>query len=117
MLADIEGDAPALVRRDKQPEWVDPATGFRRRTVSPPSLDFDCEVLSCELPTGAHIDYPLPPRLGLEHHLYLMDGALELAVEGVVHRLHAGDCLRYKLMGPSHFAASASAARYMLVLR
>ena len=106
LLADIEGDAPALVRRDEQSEWVDPATGFRRRSVSPPSLSFDCELLSCELPAGARIDYPLPPRLGLEHHLYLMDGALELAIEGVVHRLHAGDCLRYKLMGQSSFLAT-----------
>jgi transcriptional regulator with XRE-family HTH domain len=118
LLADIEGDAPALVRQSEQPEWVDPATSFRRRSVSPPSLSFDCELLSCELPAGARIDYPLPPRLGLEHHLYLMDGALELAIEGVVHRLHAGDCLRYKLMGPSSFLAiGRRAARYILVLR
>jgi transcriptional regulator with XRE-family HTH domain len=118
LLADIEGDAPALVRQSEQPEWADPATGFRRRSVSPPSLGFDCELLSCELPAGARIDYPLPPRLGLEHHLYLMDGALELAIEGVVHRLHSGDCLRYKLMGPSSFLATGRrAARYILVLR
>ncbi|HEY3623164.1 MAG TPA: helix-turn-helix transcriptional regulator [Roseiarcus sp.] len=58
LLADIEGDAPALVRRGEQPEWVDPATGFRRRSVSPPSLSFDCELLCCELPAGARIDYP-----------------------------------------------------------
>ena len=45
LLADIEAEAPALVARADQPEWVDPATGFRRRSVSPPSLDFDCEVL------------------------------------------------------------------------
>ena len=81
LLADIEGDAPALVRRSEQREWVDPATGFRRRLVSPPAVGFDCELLSCELPVGARIDYPLPPRLGLEHHLYLMDGALELTIE------------------------------------
>ena len=118
LLADIEGDAPALVRRNEQPEWVDPATGFRRRRVSPPSLSFDCEVLYCELPSGARIDYPLPPRLGLEHHLFLTDGALELTVEGTAHRLRAGDCLRYKLMGPSRFVATGpSAARYILVLR
>ena len=118
LLADIEGDAPALVRRSEQPEWVDPATGFRRRSVSPPSLSFDCELLSCELPAGARIDYPLPPRLGLEHHLYLMDGALELTVEGTVYHLQAGDCLRYRLMGPSRFAATGRrAARYILVLR
>jgi transcriptional regulator with XRE-family HTH domain len=118
LLADIEGDAPALVRRNEQLEWVDPATGFRRRSVSPPSLSFDCEVLCCELPRGERIDYPLPPRPGLEHHVFLMDGALELTVEGTVHRLRAGDCLRYKLMGPSRFLATGSrAARYILVLR
>jgi transcriptional regulator with XRE-family HTH domain len=118
LLADIEGDAPALVRRAEQPEWVDPATGFRRRSISPPSLDFDCELLRCELPAGAQIDYPLPPRLGLEHHLYLIDGALELTIEGAVHRLRAGDCLRYKLMGASRFIATGRrTARYILVLR
>jgi transcriptional regulator with XRE-family HTH domain len=118
LLAEIEAEAPALVARADQPEWIDPATGFRRRSVSPPSLDFECEVLQCELPTGARIDYPLPPRLGLEHHLYLQDGALELTIEGNVHRLSAGDCLRYKLMGASSFLATGRRpARYILVLR
>jgi transcriptional regulator with XRE-family HTH domain len=118
LLADIEADAPALVKRAEQPEWVDPATGFRRRSVSPPSLDFDCELLTCELPAGACIDYPLPPRLGLEHHLYLLDGLLELTLNGAVHCLRTGDCLRYKLMGASRFVATGQrAARYILVLR
>ena len=118
LLADIEGDAPALVRRDEQPEWVDPATGFRRRSISPPSLDFDCELLRCELPAGACIDYPLSPRKGLEHHLYLFDGALELTIDGAVFHLHAGDCLRYRLMGASRFAVTGRRpAHYILVLR
>lgn len=118
LLADIEGEAPALVRRAEQLEWVDPETGFRRRSVSPPRGGFDCELLSCELPPGARIDYPLPPRLGLEHHLYLLDGGLELTIEGAVHHLRAGDCLRYKLMGASRFVATGRrAARYILVLR
>jgi transcriptional regulator with XRE-family HTH domain len=118
LLADIEDDAPALVRQGDQAEWVDPATGFRRRSVSPPALGFDCELLACELPGGARIDYPLPPRRGLEHHLYILDGALELTVEGTVHRLFAGDCLRYRLMGPSRFVSiGPPAVRYILVLR
>ena len=58
LLADIEGDAPALVRRGEQPEWIDPATGFRRRSISPPALDFDCELLCCELPAGAPSTIP-----------------------------------------------------------
>ena len=118
LLADIEGDTPALVRRADQREWVDPATGFRRRSVSPLSLDFECEVLCCELPNGAAIDYPLPPRLGLEHHLYLQDGVLEITIESAVHCLRPGDCLRYKLMGVSRFVATGRRpARYVLVLR
>ena len=117
LLAEIEGDAPALVARANQAEWIDPATGFRRRSVSPPSLDFDCEVPQCELPAGARIDYPLPPRLGLEHHLYLQEGALRMTIEGTAHRLSAGDCLRYKLMGASSFLATGRRpARYILVL-
>jgi hypothetical protein len=47
-----------------------------------------------------------------------MDGALELAIEGMIHRLNPGDCLRYRLMGPSRFVSiGPPAARYILVLR
>jgi transcriptional regulator with XRE-family HTH domain len=118
LIAEIENGGPALVARADQREWVDPATGFRRRSVSPPSPDFDCELLQCELPAGAMIDYPLPPRRGLEHHLHLQEGELELTIEGTVHRLSAGDCLRYKLFGASRFRARGRRhARYVLVLR
>ena len=51
-------------------------------------------------------------RLGLEHHLDLEEGALELTIEGTVCRLSAGDCLRYKLMGASRFRAAAVAVRH-----
>ena len=118
LIAEIESEAPALVRRADQREWVDPATGFRRRSVSPPSPDFDCELLHCELPAGACIDYPLPPRPGLEHHLYLQEGALELMIEGALHRLSRGDCLRYRLFGASRFRATGRRpARYILAVR
>ena len=118
LLAEIEAPSAAFVKRAEQREWVDPATGFRRRNVSPPAPGFDCELLECDLPAGAEIDYPLPPRPDIEHHLYLMAGALELMVEGVAHRLGAGDCLRYRLIGASRFRVPGRRpARYMLVVR
>ena len=49
LIAELESDGPALVSRADQREWVDPATGFRRRSVSPPSPDFDCELLSMRI--------------------------------------------------------------------
>jgi transcriptional regulator with XRE-family HTH domain len=118
LLADVESDLPALVPRKAQPVWIDPETGFRRRSISPPSPDFECELLQCELPAGVQIDYPLPPRQGLEHHLYLESGALELNIEGSIHRLSPGDCLRYRLHGASSFRVPhRGSARYLLVIR
>jgi transcriptional regulator with XRE-family HTH domain len=118
LLAHIESDLPALVPRKAQPVWIDPETGFRRRSISPPSPDFECELLQCELPAGVQIDYPLPPRQGLEHHLYLESGALELNIEGSMHRLSPGDCLRYRLHGASSFRVPhRGSARYLLVIR
>jgi transcriptional regulator with XRE-family HTH domain len=118
LLAQVELDQPALVPKKAQPEWVDPETGFRRRQISPPAADFECELLRCELPAGREIHYPVPPRKGLEHHLYLESGALELTVDGGVHTLRKGDCLRYKLHGASAFKAlHGRAAHYFLVVR
>ena len=118
LLTYVESDLPALVPRSAQPVWIDPETGFRRRSISPPSPDFECEFLQCELPAGAQIDYPLPPRQGLEHHLYLESGALELQVDGSTHRLSEGDCLRYRLHGQSSFKViRRRPARYFLVVR
>jgi quercetin dioxygenase-like cupin family protein len=118
LLAYVESDLPALVPRNAQPVWIDPETGFRRRSISPPSPDFECELLQCELPAGTQIDYPFPPRQGLEHHLYLESGALELRVDGSTHRLSEGDCLRYRLHGASSFSVvNGHPARYFLVIR
>jgi len=118
LLAEVELDRPAHVPRESQPLWVDPETGFRRRSLSPPSPDFECELLHCELPAGAEIVYPAPPRQGLEHHLYLQAGALEMRLDGSIFTLAKGDCLRYRLHGSSAFKVlHGRPARYFLVIR
>lgn len=118
LLAQIEQDSPALVTERDQPVWIDPETGYRRRSISPPAPDFECELLQCELPPSTVIAYPSPPRPGLEHHLYLTSGALELTVDGRTHSLKPGDCLRYRLHSASQFLVPDGApARYFLVIR
>jgi transcriptional regulator with XRE-family HTH domain len=109
-----DGFAP-LVRRCAQPEWTDPETGFRRRSVSPPARALAGEALECALPPGKRLRYDEPPRPGLEHHLVLLEGRLEVAVGGQSHDLRPGDCLRYQLFGPSAFATPDDCgARYVL---
>lgn len=113
----VEGGFAPILRRDAQPVWIDPEIGFRRRSVSPPTQRLAGEVLECALDAGARIAYDAPPRPGLEHHLLLVEGQLEITVDGRSHDLRAGDCLRYQLFGPSVFATSpGSGAKYILFI-
>ncbi|GAB5471386.1 MAG: XRE family transcriptional regulator [Rhodospirillales bacterium] len=117
LLAMVESGFTPLVRRDRQMIWSDAEAGFTRRAVSPLSPALSAEVLACELAPGSEISYDRPPQPGQEHHLYLLEGALDLEIEGEVHRLAPGDCLRYRLFGPSRFRSDpAQAATYILVL-
>src|SRR5690606_19415232 len=73
-----EADYAPLVARADQPVWVDASVGFERRSVSPPAQRLAGEVLECRLAPGARIDYDKPPRPGLEHHLLLLEGQLQV---------------------------------------
>jgi transcriptional regulator with XRE-family HTH domain len=113
----VEDDSPAVVRPADRPVFEDPTVGFHRQSVSPPGGALAGEVVACRLGPGARIDYDRPPRPGLEHHLLLEDGALTVTVGGLAHALSPGDCLRYRLDGPSRFETPAgSGARYLLFL-
>ncbi len=113
----VEDDFAPVVRRDAQPVWTDPSIGFRRRSVSPPAQSLAGEVIACELDPGTRIDYQQPPRRGLEHYLLMQEGRLAVTVDGETHRLQAGDCLRYRLLGPTAFETPVDAsAKYVLFL-
>ncbi|OYO28911.1 helix-turn-helix domain-containing protein [Janthinobacterium sp. PC23-8] len=117
LLRMVEDDFPPLLRRADQPVWNDPQTGFRRRSVSPPSQALAGEALECELDADVHIAYATSPRPGMEHHLLLHDGRLAVTVDGQRHDLLPGDCLRYQLSGPSAFDTPLdSGARYFLFI-
>jgi transcriptional regulator with XRE-family HTH domain len=113
----VEDSFVPVIRRDAQPLWSDPEIGFSRRSVSPPSSTLSGEVLECQLAKGTRIEYDMPSRPGLEHHLVMVEGGLSLTVDGVEHRLEAGDCLRYQLHGPTVFeTGDKEPARYLLFM-
>jgi quercetin dioxygenase-like cupin family protein len=85
--------------------------------VSPPAQALAAEVLECELEPGTRITYDRSPKPGLEHHLILIEGQLEVSIDGQTYNLLPGDCLRYQLFGPSAFTTPEQcAARYILVI-
>lgn len=117
LMAMAETDFAPLVRHDAQPVWRDTETGFTRRSVSPPADTLAAEVLECVLEPGAHVEYDSSPRVGLEHHIVLAEGRLDMVIEGRAYSLGPGDCLRYRLFGASAFRSVGDApARYILVI-
>ena len=113
----VEADFAPLIRRQSQPVWKDPKIGFQRRSVSPPAQTLAAEALECQLEPGTRITYDASPKQGLEHYLLLIEGRLEVAVDGQTYDLQPGDCLRYQLFGPSAFATpKESLARYILFI-
>lgn len=117
LLAEVEARPVRRLALAEQASWRDPASGFVRRMVSPPSAGFAGELIAAELPAGACVTYDQASVPGLEHHLLLLDGALTVTLDGEPHALQPGDSLRYRLWGPTAFAAPGPGpARYILAL-
>ncbi|MEU1195148.1 XRE family transcriptional regulator [Streptomyces sp. NPDC005813] len=117
LLSEIEPEPALLVRAADQAIWEDTSSGFVRRSVSPPHAGLRGELVEGRLAAGAAIDYDRPPLPGLEQHIWVLDGTLEVTSQDVVQRLGAGDCLRLRVWGPTRFRCPGpEAVRYALVV-
>jgi transcriptional regulator with XRE-family HTH domain len=117
LLAEVEPEPPQLVRADRQAVWQDDTSGFTRRSVSPPHPGLRGELVECHLRPGADISYEGSPVPGLEHHIWVLTGALDVTVGDDVRELRTGDCLRFRLWGPSRFRCPGpEPVRYALMV-
>ncbi|SDP70791.1 Transcriptional regulator, contains XRE-family HTH domain [Streptomyces sp. cf386] len=117
LLSEIESEPALLVRAAEQPVWEDRSSGFVRRSVSPPHTGLRGEIIEGRLAAGADIAYDRPPVPGLEQHIWVLEGALDVTIQEVEHRLGAGDCLRMRVWGPTRFRCPGSeAVRYVLAV-
>ncbi|MFF4534716.1 helix-turn-helix domain-containing protein [Streptomyces aureus] len=103
LLSEVEREAALLVRAADQTVWTDRAAGFVRRSVSPPHPGLRGELVEGRLTAGADIAYDRPPVAGLEQHVWVLDGRLDVTAQDVEHRLDAGDCLRLRVWGQTRF--------------
>ncbi|CAO3399251.1 Transcriptional regulator, Xre-family with cupin domain [Azospirillum palustre] len=119
LFAEAErADADPVVRRADQIAWTDPATGYRRRNLSPPGYPSPIELVEVELPPGARVSYDSGARAAIvEQQIHLLDGTIELSVGEVTHRLSTGDCLAMRLDRPTGFHNPTDrTARYIVAL-
>uniref|UniRef100_A0AAU2W4P1 XRE family transcriptional regulator n=1 Tax=Streptomyces sp. NBC_00008 TaxID=2903610 RepID=A0AAU2W4P1_9ACTN len=117
LLLEVEAEPPQLVPAARQPVWRDEESGFVRRSVSPPHPGLRAEVVEGVLGAGASIAYENPPVPGLEQHIWVLEGTVEITVDGTVHTVRTGDCLRFRLRGPSRFhCPDPAGVRYALMI-
>ncbi|MBK1836496.1 helix-turn-helix transcriptional regulator [Azospirillum sp. YIM B02556] len=111
-------DADPVARRADQIAWTDPATGYRRRNLSPPGFPSPIELVEVELPPGTRVSYDSSHRAAVvDQQIHLLDGTIELTVGEVTHRLSTGDCLAMRLDRPTSFHNPTDrTARYIVAL-
>lgn len=107
-----------LARRDDQPRWRDPESGYLRRNVSPPGAPQPMRIVEVHFPAGARVAFDnAAPEVRVYQQVWVLDGVIEVAVGGERHRLRRGDCLAMQLDQPTMFQNSTrKPARYAVVI-
>jgi transcriptional regulator with XRE-family HTH domain len=107
-----------LARRDAQPVWRDPQSGYLRRNVSPGGSASPIQIVEVSFPAGAQVAYETglrEPRI--DQQVWVIEGTIVVTVGELSHRLHAGDCLAMQLDRPIAFHNdTAEDARYAVVV-
>jgi transcriptional regulator with XRE-family HTH domain len=112
--------APAgpVARRDDQPEWQDPASGYLRRNVSPPGVPQPMQIVEVRFPPRARVAFENGGRdTRVYQQVWVLEGTMDVTLGAERHRLREGDCLAMQLDRPTMFHnPTRKPARYAVVI-
>ncbi len=115
LFSRTEGETPRLARFADQTVWIDPLTGYRRRSVSP--AGGAAQLVEVELPAGAEISYPADAFALAHHQIWVLEGSMCFREGDIEHELGPGDCLELGPPAPGTYANRADRpCRYLVVL-
>jgi len=119
-------DAPAaarapggpVARRDDQPQWRDPASGYLRRNVSPPGVPQPMQIVEVHFPPGSRVAFENGGRdRRVYQQVWLLEGVIDVTLGEEHYRLRDGDCLAMQLDRPTMFHnPTRKPARYAVVI-
>jgi transcriptional regulator with XRE-family HTH domain len=119
-------DAPAaaqdargpVARREDQPQWQDPASGYLRRNVSPPGVPQPMRIVEVHFPPGGRVAFETGGRdVRVHQQVWVLEGAIDVTVGEDRYRLREGDCLAMQLDRPTMFHnPTRKPARYAVVI-
>jgi transcriptional regulator with XRE-family HTH domain len=110
-------DGP-VARREDQPQWRDPASGYLRRNVSPPGVPQPMQIVEVNFPAGGRVAFETGGRdVRVHQQVWVLEGAIDVTLGEECHRLREGDCLAMQLDRPTMFHnPTRKPVRYAVVI-
>ncbi|MET1029071.1 MAG: helix-turn-helix domain-containing protein [Dongiaceae bacterium] len=118
--------ASPLLRRDEQPVWQDPGSGYIRREVAPAGTGSPVKIVEVEFPPGAEVTYAPSRERVIDQHVWVLKGVIEVIVAGAdasdstpgtTYRLEKGDCLQMRVGEGNSFRNTGNkTARYAVII-
>jgi len=110
--------AGPVARRADQSQWQDPASGYRRRNVSPPSVPQPMQIVEVHFPPGGRVAFETGERgMRVHQQVWVLEGAIDVTLGKEQHRLREGDCLAMQLDRPTMFYnPTRKPTRYAVVI-
>ena len=107
-----------VARREDQPQWQDPESGYRRRNVSPPNVRQPMQIVEVHFPPRGRVAFETGERdLRVHQQVWVLRGAIDVTVGTERHRLREGDCLAMELGRPTMFHnPTRKPTRYAVVI-
>jgi transcriptional regulator with XRE-family HTH domain len=116
--ADAGVPASPVARREDQPQWRDPASGYWRRNVSPSGVSQPVQIVEVQFPAGARVAFETGGRgPHVYQQVWVLEGTMDVTLGEECHRLREGDCLAMQLDAPTMFHnPTRKPARYAVVI-
>jgi len=93
-----------VARREDQPQWQDPGSGYTRRNVSPPDVPQPMRIVEVHFPAGGRVAFETGAREQRAYQqIWVLQGTMDVTVGEERHRLCEGDCLAMELDRPVMF--------------
>jgi transcriptional regulator with XRE-family HTH domain len=107
-----------IARREEQPQWRDPASGYLRRNVSPPGVPQSVQITEIHFPAGGRVAFEAGARdVRVDQQVWVLEGEIDITVGELCHSLREGDCLAMQLDGSTMFHnPTQKPARYAVVI-
>lgn len=116
--ASARASSGPVARREDQPLWRDPASGYLRRNVSPPGVSQPMQIVEIRFPAGGRVAFETGGRdVRVHQQVWVLEGSIDVTVGDERHRLREGDCLAMQLDRPTMFHnPTRKPTRYAVVI-